>query len=132
MAGTSADKLSYLRETKRLIRFALLTKGVDVPESTPFRQYAGKVGEIQSGGQGGGLDTQDCTLYVHNLHMEDASLYYNNGESISLPTTQFETIEHVNLAHDIYAEDDRFGSQLPLTFSYDNSNGYFSIIIYPV
>ena len=131
MAGTSADKLSYLRETKRLIRFALLTKGVDVPESTPFRQYAGKVGEIQSGGQGG-LDIQDCTLYVHNLHMEDASLYYNNGESISLPTTQFETIAHVNLAHDIYAEADRFASQLPLTFSYDNSNGYFRIIIYPV
>ena len=132
MAGTSADKLSYLRETKRLIRVALLTKGVDVPESTPFRQYAGKVADIQSGGQGGGLDTQDCTLYVHNLHMEDASLYYNNGESISLPTTQFETIEHVNLDHDIYADDDRFASQLPLTFSYDNSNGYFRIIIYPV
>lgn len=132
MAGTSSDKLAYLQQTKESIRQAIIAKGVDVPDATPFRQYAGKVADIQSGGQGGGLDTQDCTLYVHNLHMEAASLYYNDGESISLPTTQFETIEHVNLAHDIYAEDDRFASQLPLTFSYDNSNGYFRIIIYPV
>lgn len=130
--GTTACKLAVTNEAKTLIRNALINKGVSVPDATPFRQYAGKVADIQSGGQGGGLDTQDCTLYVHNLHMEAASLYYNDGESISLPTTQFETIEHVNLAHDIYAEDDRFASQLPLTFSYDNSNGYFRIIIYPV
>lgn len=50
MAGTSADKLNYLLATKEAIRQAIAAKGVDVPESTTFRQYAGRIGEIQSGG----------------------------------------------------------------------------------
>ena len=50
MAGTSADKLNYLQATKEAIRQAIAAKGVDVPESTTFRQYAGRIGEIQSGG----------------------------------------------------------------------------------
>lgn len=83
-------------------------------------------------GGSGGLDTSDCTLYVHNLHMDDASLYYNIDDSIYLSSTQSETIEHVNLAHEIYAQDSRFSSQLPLSVSYDNSTGYFRITIYPV
>ena len=49
MAGTSSDKLAYLQQTKESIRQAIIAKGVDVPDTTPFRQYAGKVGEIQSG-----------------------------------------------------------------------------------
>lgn len=48
MAGTSSDKLAYLQQTKESIRQAIIAKGVDVPDTTPFRQYAGKVGEIQS------------------------------------------------------------------------------------
>lgn len=50
MARTSADKLNYLLATKEAIRQAIAAKGVDVPESTTFRQYAGRIGEIQSGG----------------------------------------------------------------------------------
>ena len=92
----------------------------------------GRTNAVVGGGGGGGLDTTDCTLYVHNLHMDGANLYYNTGDAMSLSSTQFATIEHVNLAHDIYAEDTRFYSQLPLAFSYDNSTGYFRIIIYPV
>ena len=37
--GTTADKLVYLEETKADIRAALVEKGLDVPESTPFRGY---------------------------------------------------------------------------------------------
>ena len=37
--GTTADKLVYLEETKADIRAALVEKGMDVPESTPFREY---------------------------------------------------------------------------------------------
>lgn len=37
--GTTADKLVYLEETKADIRAALVEKGLDVPESTPFREY---------------------------------------------------------------------------------------------
>lgn len=47
--GTTACKLAVVNEAKTLIRNALINKGVDVPDATPFRQYAGKVGEIQSG-----------------------------------------------------------------------------------
>ena len=49
MAGTSADKLNYLLATKEAIRQAIYQKGVDIPETTPFRQYAGKIAEIQTG-----------------------------------------------------------------------------------
>lgn len=47
--GTTACKLAVANEAKTLIRNALINKGVDVPDTTPFRQYAGMVGEIQSG-----------------------------------------------------------------------------------
>lgn len=47
--GTTACKLAVANEAKTLIRNALINTGVDVPDTTPFRQYAGKVGEIQSG-----------------------------------------------------------------------------------
>lgn len=46
--GTTACKLAVTNEAKTLIRNALINKGADVPDTTPFRQYAGKVGEIQS------------------------------------------------------------------------------------
>lgn len=47
--GTTACKLAVLEETKLLMRLSIASKGVDVPDTTPFRQYAGKVGEIQTG-----------------------------------------------------------------------------------
>ena len=37
--GTTAEKLAYLEATKADIRAALVEKGLDVPESMPFRQY---------------------------------------------------------------------------------------------
>ena len=44
--GTTADKLAYLNDTKAEIRSAITAKGVDVPETAPFRTYAEKIGEI--------------------------------------------------------------------------------------
>ena len=48
--GTTADKLAYLEGTKAAIREAIAARGVDVPEGTAFRAYAGKIGEISGGG----------------------------------------------------------------------------------
>lgn len=48
--GTTACKLAVLEETKLLTRLAIVNKGVDVPDGTTFREYAGKIGEINSGG----------------------------------------------------------------------------------
>ena len=47
--GTTSEKLSYLKETKTAIKDAIIAKGVEVPEGTTFREYAAKVGEIQTG-----------------------------------------------------------------------------------
>lgn len=43
--------LEYLKETKQLIREALISQGVDISDSDPFRSYAEKVASI-SGGSG--------------------------------------------------------------------------------
>ena len=46
------DKLAYTKETKELIKEAIIAKGVDVPDAATFREYAGKIGEIETGGVG--------------------------------------------------------------------------------
>jgi hypothetical protein len=40
------DNLDYLTETKKQIRQAIIDKGVDVPEDTPFRDYVKKIRSI--------------------------------------------------------------------------------------
>ena len=44
------DKLTYTLGTKTAIKNAIEAKGVTVPEGTVFRDYAAKIGEIESGG----------------------------------------------------------------------------------
>lgn len=58
--ATTAERLTHLNTTKGLIRNAIEAKGVDVPASTPFRQYASKIAAIpQEGGSTGGEATDD-------------------------------------------------------------------------
>lgn len=45
-----ADKLRYLNQTKRLIKQAIIDKGVDVSSIEPFRNYPNKINEIITGG----------------------------------------------------------------------------------
>ena len=127
MAGTSADKLAYLQETKNGIRNAIIAKGVDVPESTPFRQYGDKIGSISAVG----FDLTDCTVWVHNLHMAEAEFYYNDS-SYPISSTGIEVFDHVNMTKQIKAMDSSYGSQLPLDLIYDAENSRFKITIYPV
>lgn len=49
--GTISDKLSYLAETKRLIKEAMIEKGVNVQDGTPFREYAYLIGELSGDAQ---------------------------------------------------------------------------------
>ena len=44
--GTITEKLSYLLETKSLIKDAIEAKGVGVQEHIPFRQYADLILQI--------------------------------------------------------------------------------------
>ena len=51
---STADKLSYLAQTKTAIKDAIVEKGVDVSSSDTFRSYAEKIRAIEGGGTGGG------------------------------------------------------------------------------
>lgn len=44
--GTIADKLAKLRQTKETIRRAISQKGVTIPSTTPFRQFAFYIEDI--------------------------------------------------------------------------------------
>lgn len=46
--GTFAEKVSYLNDTKQLIKDAIKNKGVTVEEDTPFREYANKIASISA------------------------------------------------------------------------------------
>lgn len=50
--GTIADKLSYLLQTKNLIKAALIEKGASITDNTPFRDYAEAIGGISGGDAG--------------------------------------------------------------------------------
>ena len=47
--GTTAEKLAYLADTKTAIKDAIVAKGVEVPEGTTFRGYAGLISGISTG-----------------------------------------------------------------------------------
>ena len=47
--GTTAEKLTYLSETKTSIKNAIVAKGVEVPEGTTFREYADLISGISTG-----------------------------------------------------------------------------------
>lgn len=92
MAGTTADKLAKLEETKAAIKDAIINKGVTIPDGTTFRQYAGKIGEIVTG-----VDTSDANATEADLFLGKTA--YVGGEKItgtakiSRPLTGFENGE---------------------------------------
>ena len=47
--GTTAEKLAYLADTKTVIKNAIVAKGVEIPEGTTFRGYAGLISGISTG-----------------------------------------------------------------------------------
>lgn len=52
-------KLAYLKDTKNLIKNAIIEKGQDVSDSDTFRSYADKILAIAGGGSGeGGIDLE--------------------------------------------------------------------------
>ena len=45
---TTVDKLEYLNDTKALLKAAIINKGQEVTPSTPFREYANKINNIET------------------------------------------------------------------------------------
>lgn len=84
------DNLNYLNTTKSLIRQAIENKGIEITDETTFREYADKIGLIQSmedlsaelNAQDISIDTQDITVdTLVNVLKRKASI---EGASIKL------------------------------------------------
>jgi hypothetical protein len=59
--GTTVEKLNAILESKEKIRQAINYKGIPVPDSTKFSEYADKIEEIQTGG---GLSDSDALVFI--------------------------------------------------------------------
>lgn len=61
------DKLLYLNETKGLIREAIEDQDVEVPQDTPFREYAEKIAQIKGKVWSVNGKTGDVTITLEEL-----------------------------------------------------------------
>lgn len=55
-------KLAYLNETKGLIKSAIINKGQELTDETPFRDYVQKIDDIETG-----VDTSDATALASDI-----------------------------------------------------------------
>lgn len=74
--GTIADKLNRVLESKSQIKDALISKGVEIPDDTPFRSYPSLVDNIQTGGA-------DLNLAFGENPPEDTTKLWVKGEEES-------------------------------------------------
>lgn len=98
--GTTAEKLDYLNETKKMIRQSLLLLGVNLPVNTPFRDYADALSNIgvdlpqlfaptvsASAGvvtiidsENNGAFTEGYVIFVNGVFLKEVDI----GESVNL------------------------------------------------
>ena len=101
--GTTAEKLEYLSGTKTAIKNAIVAKGVTVPDSTTFRDYADKIadiidvpdlsnpgaaGDLRSGKQLVGADGSVITGTLHEVTQATPSIGVSAGGLITASATQ--------------------------------------------
>lgn len=73
--GTTANKLATLLQTKANIKSAIIKKGQEVSDDTPFSEYADKILNIESGG---GLPDNIHTISI-TVNEEDAGTVTGEG-----------------------------------------------------
>lgn len=82
--GTISEKLTYLEETKELIKQAIVDKGVEVNDTDTFRSYADKISEIEGGG--GAVVLPSCISF-QDAKDSDLSFFINANTDTSKLTT---------------------------------------------
>lgn len=92
------DKLASINATKQAIRQAIVNKGVEVPTGTTFYDYAGKIGEIESGGFVGTATITFVTPYSYTAREiqyinENYEFVTSTDESVQIPVPQIVYIE---------------------------------------
>ena len=92
--GNTADKLSYLEETKSQIKQAIINKGVSVSDSDTFREYAGKIGDI-SGGGGNDVITMDSSIEFKNSSTVRNSLVQQTLKTIDFTGCNFSKMTYM-------------------------------------
>ena len=98
--GTTAEKLSYLNETKQAIKTAIQGKGVSVADSDTFRSYAQKIANIDtkpelSGNASNENVLENKTFYSNSYTKQTGTMKDRSG------TTTMESTE-VSLAPGFY------------------------------
>ena len=93
--GTTSDKLTYLLDTKRQIKEAIIEKGVSVNEGESFRSYADKIRGIP----------QDVTLITKpkdlNFYDYDGAILYSySADEVETMTELPEGPQHEGLVFD--------------------------------
>lgn len=93
MSDNITNQLNYLNETKQMLKQAIIDKGQELDDATPFRNYVEKVSAIETG-----VDTSDATATPEDLISPKTA--YVNGEKITgsiIPTYDSLEIGNVDI-----------------------------------
>lgn len=65
--GTLQEKLTYLNQTKQLIKNAISAKGVVISDEDTMRSYASKIESINGGSDNNNIITDNCVLWLDGI-----------------------------------------------------------------
>ena len=114
--GTFAEKVSYLNETKLLIKDAIKNKGVAVEEDTPFREYANKIASISAS-----ADDIEPIVLTGDCRMACAG--YLSGVAASILGNKISTVDLTSV-QDMFSYYGHSEIPFALNFKKDYDNHY--------
>lgn len=124
--SATANKLNYLKETKNLIKTALINKGQTVTDTTPFRNYASLIENIStSENLENILNEQDNLIATQNNTINNLLNTVNTISRTNMNTIKFNSEQEMrdttNVGDNTYGiiEVDNITQSL---FQYKNNN----------